>query len=230
MAYSLNSYTSVTWRESTLSGPSLPPTNNKNKNAQAFDLHTDTPQQEPTTTTTTNGLPLGPCGRQDFQLFYTAPILPLPIHPAPHNHSNPPSLLRGASARRGAEEEEEEDLPPPPVVGSYYGQAEGREWGGLVLLGELGKWVPFSPQRFADVRFSRLGHRALSLAVRGAPGERVGVGAAVWGGDGGEAAVVSMECVVGVDGRAGLWVWLVEGGETGAPTVAWACRSRVGEE
>lgn len=120
----------------------------------------------------------------------------------------------------------DDEIPAPPLVGETYGH-RSLPWGGLLFLGELGKWVPVSPQRFSGARFSPLGYAALRLAVVGVPGERVSLGAAAFGGGDGEVDVEQITCVVGVDGRAALWMWLV--GAEDAARVAWACRSRVGE-
>ncbi len=177
-------------------------------------------------------LPLGPCGRQDFALWYTAPVLPLPV--LRYRARRPPYLRRQHPLGKEEEEEEAWRRQHPPLE-----EEETEAWGGpwvrragLVLLGEWGKWVPLSPQRVAGVRFS-VRHTTLLVSVVGAPGERVVLAAAVgWEGEGegGEVPVTQMLCDVGVDGRADLRVWLVEGGgerERGPAEVAWECQGRI---
>ena len=65
----------------------------------------------------------------------------------------------------------------------------------MVPLGELGKYVPFSPQRFADIQVPG---DVIIMALKGEPGEHVTIHVAV------ESKLRAHETVIGVYGTATL--------------------------
>jgi len=93
----------------------------------------------------------------------------------------------------------------------------------LLFLGELDKWVPFSPQRFSSLAFLHT-HRSLLLAIQGGREEEVEVFFAVLGeeeegeaGREGEVEVVRVKVTMDWRGEARLRVRVEEegGGEGG---------------
>ncbi len=130
------------------------------------------------------------CGRADFGLYYSTPLLPLRI-------SSSPSFVENEEEG----EEEEESLSSSSSLSSLSSlssisssSSSSSSLVHLLLLGELNKWVPFSPQRFLSLSYHHPSlrppthpptHSSLYLTLQGKSGEEVELSFAVLAEEGG---------------------------------------------